>query len=102
MVHLFHCKATVPFLWHSLTLWWDDSYGLWSSTCWEDTTNSLLMFDVESWLMFVDDVALLSCLLQKFEVCYHEDVRLKRKNNGIIVSLCEHRGAKILFENSGV
>ena len=28
-------------------------------------------------------------LLQKFEVCYHEDVRLKRKNNGTIVSIWE-------------
>ena len=28
-------------------------------------------------------------LLQKFEVCYHEDVRLKGKNNGTIVSIWE-------------
>ena len=24
MVPLVHCKASVPILWHSLTLWWDD------------------------------------------------------------------------------
>ena len=24
MVPLVHCKASVPVLWHSLTLWWDD------------------------------------------------------------------------------
>ena len=55
------------------------SYGLWSSTCWEDTTNSWLMFDVESWLMFVDDVALLPCFAAKIWGLLSRGCEIKEK-----------------------